>query len=78
MPGRGEEFIGFALPMISEEIKARVRERVATLAPVSRASRGAGSRPYFDLSDERLQLASGFRALEPAELEIIDLRFMTS
>jgi RNA polymerase sigma factor (sigma-70 family) len=67
VPGRGEEFIGFALPMISEEINAQLRQRVANGAPPNGA-------PDFDLLDERLQLAGAFRALEPAEFEILELR----
>jgi RNA polymerase sigma-B factor len=78
VPRRGEEFIGVAVPVIVEEMKARVRDRVpaiATASPVPRGHPGNGV-PHFDLSDERLQLASGFRALDAAEREIIHMRFV--
>jgi RNA polymerase sigma factor (sigma-70 family) len=68
VPRRGEQFIGFAVPMIVEEIKALLRDRVAN-PPENGACE-------FDLRDERLQLASGFQALDPAEREIIHMRFV--
>lgn len=78
VPRRGEEFIGFAVPIIVEEIKVLLRDRVATMAAAQPA---AGEHPEngarkFDLRDERLQLASGFQALDPAEREIIHMRFV--
>jgi RNA polymerase sigma factor (sigma-70 family) len=78
VPRRGEEFIGVAVPIIVEEIKALLRDRVATTAaayPAPRKHPENGARE-FDLNDERLQLAGGFRALDPAEREIIHMRFV--
>jgi RNA polymerase sigma factor (sigma-70 family) len=78
VPRRGEEFIGFAVPIIVEEIKALLRDRVATIAaayPAAREHPENGARE-FDLRDERLQLASGFEALDPAEREIFHMRFV--
>jgi RNA polymerase sigma factor (sigma-70 family) len=78
VPRRGEEFIGFAVPIIVEEIKALLRDRVAMVAAASPAAREHpedGARE-FDLRDERLQLAGAFQALDPAEREIIAMRFV--
>jgi RNA polymerase sigma factor (sigma-70 family) len=78
VPRRGEEFIGLAVPFILEEIQALLRDRVATMAapqPAAREHPENGARG-FDLRDERLQLASGFRALDPAERAIIHMRFV--
>jgi RNA polymerase sigma factor (sigma-70 family) len=78
VPRRGEEFIGFAVPIVVEEIKALLRDRVATMAavyPAAAAHQEYGARE-FDLRDERLQLAGGFQALDPAEREIIHMRFV--
>jgi len=68
-PGRGEEFVGFAVPMITDEIKAQLGYGSSGAA----ASNGA---PGFDLRDERLQLAAAFRALDPREYEVFQLRFV--
>ena len=83
VPRRGEDFIGFAVPMISEEIKAHVRQRVPIATTPSAGSRAdlktAGLShgvPDFELHDERLQLASAFRTLHPAEQRILQLRFV--
>jgi RNA polymerase sigma-B factor len=99
-PGRGEEFIGFAVPIIVGEIKAHLRERVGNaVTPAARqeargrqgvgggaAARGeepppgrghpGNGHPEFDLRDERVQLAGGFRALDQTEHAIIRLRFV--
>jgi RNA polymerase sigma factor (sigma-70 family) len=78
VPRRGEEFIGFAVPIIVEEIKALLRDRVATGAaahPTPREHSENGARE-FDLNDERLQLGTGFRALDPTEREIIHMGFV--
>jgi RNA polymerase sigma factor (sigma-70 family) len=64
LPRRGDELIGFAAPMIAAEMKALLPDRAAPVAA------------RFDLRDERLQLASGFRALIPIEREIVHLRFV--
>ena len=78
VPRRGEEFIGVAVPVIVEEMKARVRDRVPAMTTASPAPREHPGRaaPHFDLSDERLQLSSGFQALDAAEREIIRMRFV--
>jgi len=78
VPRRGEEFIGFAAPIIVEEIKALLRDRVAMMAAASPAAREhpEDDAREFDLRDERLQLAGAFQALDPAEREIIQMRFV--
>lgn len=78
VPRRGEEFISVAVPRILEEIKALLRDRAAAMAtahPAPGGHAGNGARE-FDLRDERLLLAGGFRVLEPAEREIIQMRFV--
>jgi RNA polymerase sigma factor (sigma-70 family) len=64
VPRRGGEFIGFAAPIIVQRIKELPSDRVATVTT------------GFDLRDERLQLMSGFRSLDPMEREIVRLRFV--
>jgi RNA polymerase sigma factor (sigma-70 family) len=78
VPRRGEEFIDFTVPIIVEEIKALLRDRVATMAAAYPAAREhpENSAREFDLRDERLQLAGGFQALDQAEREIINMRFV--
>jgi len=77
-PRRGEEFIGFAVPIIVEEINTLLRDRVATMAAAYPAAREHPKNfaREFDLRDERLQLAGGFQALDQAEREIIHMRFV--
>ena len=78
VPRRGDQFIGFAVPIIVDAVRARLRDRVPAAATTSRAPGehpGNGVRA-FDLCDERLRLASGFRALRPVEREIFHMRFV--
>jgi RNA polymerase sigma factor (sigma-70 family) len=73
VPRRGEEFIGFAVPKIVEQIKVLAGIDGAGGAARERSDNGV---PEFDLNDERLKLASAYRALGPAEHEIIRMRFV--